>query len=126
MLIQNLKQPCWEFVWECSCYVHIQKKTIRNAWGYSVKKLRNLIRSEISLKVPQTGWNNIYDLKSALFTGIAKTVFVILSMDIMPASEKPRLRKPIIFNHTVLPCIKIIFMECSFIRRKVRRWENEF
>jgi glutamine amidotransferase len=28
-----------------------------------------------SLKVPQTGWNNIYDLKSALFTGIAENSF---------------------------------------------------
>jgi len=29
-----------------------------------------------ALKVPQVGWNNLYDLKSVLFTGISNTDFV--------------------------------------------------
>ncbi len=45
------------------------------------------------LKVPQIGWNNIYDLKSALFQGLRKTAIVILCMAIMPALGETTIAK---------------------------------
>ena len=39
----------------------------------TVKKFKP--RPEDKLKVPQMGWNNIYDLKSALFTGVRENCY---------------------------------------------------
>ncbi|PKD16103.1 imidazole glycerol phosphate synthase subunit HisH [Salegentibacter salinarum] len=38
----------------------------------------NVVKFDNKLKVPQIGWNRIYDLKSELFTGISEQEFVYL------------------------------------------------
>ena len=66
----------WDLSGYAIAYVCIPKKMIHNAWVFSAKVLKNLIRLEnIPLKVPQMGWNNIYDLKSVLFKGVPENSY---------------------------------------------------
>jgi imidazole glycerol-phosphate synthase subunit HisH len=76
VLIQNLKQPvlgvCLGMQLLCT---HSEENDVEclGIFQESVRKFRPT--PEQALKVPQTGWNNIYDLKSALFNGIPENSF---------------------------------------------------
>jgi imidazole glycerol-phosphate synthase subunit HisH len=75
-LIQNLKQPvlgvCLGMQLLCS---HSEENDTEclGIFGERVKKFQPVAGQ--ALKVPQTGWNNIYDLQSALFAGVAENSF---------------------------------------------------
>jgi imidazole glycerol-phosphate synthase subunit HisH len=71
LLIQNLQQPvlgvCLGMQLLCA---HSEENNTQclGIFRETIKKFTPL--PDEPLKVPQTGWNNIYDLKSELFTGI--------------------------------------------------------
>jgi glutamine amidotransferase len=75
-LIQSLQQPvlgvCLGMQLLCAHSDENDTKCI-GVFSETVKKFNPY--PDESLKVPQMGWNNIYDLKSDLFTGIAENSY---------------------------------------------------
>jgi imidazole glycerol-phosphate synthase subunit HisH len=73
LLIQNLQQPvlgvCLGMQLLCAYSEENDTKCI-GIFSEAVKKFKPSAKQ--LLKVPQMGWNNIYDLKSDLFTGITE------------------------------------------------------
>ena len=76
LLIQNLRQPvlglCLGMQLLCAHSEENDTSCI-GIFNETVKKFSPF--EDQHLKVPQVGWNNIYDLKSALFTGIPQNSF---------------------------------------------------
>jgi glutamine amidotransferase len=76
LLIQNLRQPvlgvCLGMQLLCSYSEENDTKCI-GIFGEKVKKFIPLDNQP--LKVPQMGWNNIYDLKSDLFAGVPENSY---------------------------------------------------
>ena len=76
LLIQNLRQPvlgvCLGMQLLCAHSEENDTSCI-GIFNETVKKFSPFEGQH--LKVPQVGWNNIYDLKSALFTGIPQNSF---------------------------------------------------
>jgi imidazole glycerol-phosphate synthase subunit HisH len=76
LLIQNLRQPvlgiCLGMQLLCSFSEENNTRCL-GIFNETIKKFDHL--SDASLKVPQIGWNNIYDLKTALFTGIPENSY---------------------------------------------------
>lgn len=75
-LIKNLHQPvlgvCLGMQLLCT-YSEENKTQCIGIFDETVKKF--LPQEGQHLKVPQVGWNNIYDLKSGLFTGVPQNSF---------------------------------------------------
>jgi glutamine amidotransferase len=75
-LIKNLRQPvlgiCLGMQLLCTYSEENETRCI-GVFDETVKKF--LPREDQHLKVPQVGWNNIYDLKSGLFTGVPQNSF---------------------------------------------------
>lgn len=75
-LIKNLQQPvlgvCLGMQLLCA-YSEENKTQCIGIFDETVKKFSP--REGQHLKVPQVGWNNIYDLKSGLFTGVPQNSF---------------------------------------------------
>jgi glutamine amidotransferase len=75
-LIKNLRQPvlgvCLGMQLLCA-YSEENETPCIGIFDETVKKF--LPREDQHLKVPQVGWNNIYDLKSGLFTGVPENSF---------------------------------------------------
>jgi glutamine amidotransferase len=75
-LIQNLRQPvlgvCLGMQLLCT---HSEENNTEclGVFNESVKKFQPL--KDEPLKVPQMGWNNIYDLKSGVFEGVAENSY---------------------------------------------------
>jgi imidazole glycerol-phosphate synthase subunit HisH len=76
LLIKSLEQPvlgiCLGMQLLCK-YSEENDTDCLGVFDETVKKFKPL--PEESLKVPQTGWNNIYDLKTGLFSGISENSF---------------------------------------------------
>jgi imidazole glycerol-phosphate synthase subunit HisH len=68
--MQLLCQHSEENDTDCIGVVPIQLKKFRTLINVNVADQNNL------LKVPQIGWNSIYDLKSSLFNGIAEKSYI--------------------------------------------------
>ena len=75
-LIKNLHQPvlgvCLGMQLLCAYSEENETRCI-GIFDQTVKKFSPL--EDQHLKVPQVGWNNIYDLKSELFTGVPESSF---------------------------------------------------
>jgi len=75
-LIKNLRQPvlgvCLGMQLLCA-YSEENETPCIGIFDETVKKF--LPREDQHLKVPQVGWNNIYDLKTGLFTGVPENSF---------------------------------------------------
>lgn len=73
-LIKELKQPvlgiCVGMQLLCD---HSQE---RDTAGLGVFDVRVKRFPDAGIKIPQIGWNNIYDLKSALFTGLKENSYI--------------------------------------------------
>jgi imidazole glycerol-phosphate synthase subunit HisH len=79
-IIPTLKQPvlgiCVGMQLLCK-YSEENNTNCLNVLPYRVKRFPTLASTSVaSLKVPQVGWNNIYDLKSPLLNGIPENSFV--------------------------------------------------
>jgi glutamine amidotransferase len=76
LLIKSLEQPvlgiCLGMQLLCK-YSEENDTECLGIFDETVKKFKPL--PEEPLKVPQTGWNNIYDLKTGLFSGIQENSF---------------------------------------------------
>jgi len=76
LLIKNLRQPvlgvCLGMQLLCT-YSEENNTRCIGIFNETVKKFSP--GEDQHLKVPQVGWNNIYDLKSALFTGVPQNSF---------------------------------------------------
>jgi glutamine amidotransferase len=75
-LIRNLKQPvlgiCLGMQLLCT-FSEENNTECLGVFGETVKKLSP--PDATGFKVPQTGWNNIFDLKSGLFTGVTENSY---------------------------------------------------
>jgi glutamine amidotransferase len=75
VLIRGLRQPvlgiCLGMQLMCS-YSEENDTECLGIFGETVKKFAPI---EASLKVPQIGWNNIFELKSKLFDGVAENSY---------------------------------------------------
>ena len=75
-LIQNLEQPVLGVClgMQLLCAHSEENDTIcLGVFNETVKKF--IPYQDLPLKVPQMGWNNIYDLKSPLFTGVQENTY---------------------------------------------------
>ena len=76
LLIKNLQQPvlgvCLGMQLLCT-YSEENDTNCIGVFGETVKKFIPV--ADYPLKVPQMGWNNIYDLKSDLFTGVPENSY---------------------------------------------------
>jgi glutamine amidotransferase len=76
ILIQNLQQPvlgvCLGMQLLCAHSEENETKCL-GIFSETVKKF--IPHDQVPLKVPQVGWNNIYDLDSALFNGITENSY---------------------------------------------------
>ena len=76
ILIKDLSQPvlgvCLGMQLLCA---HSEENNTECLGIFSEKVKRFAPSASEHLKVPQMGWNNIYDLKSALFTGVSEDSF---------------------------------------------------
>ena len=76
LLIQNLHQPvlgvCLGMQLLCA---HSEENDTRCIGIFSETVKKFIPASDQQFKVPQTGWNNIYDLKSELFTGVPENSY---------------------------------------------------
>ena len=75
-VIKNLTQPllgiCLGMQLMCS-YSSENDTSCMNIFDVPVKRF---VTNDSSVKIPQIGWNNIYDLKSALFNGVPENSFM--------------------------------------------------
>ncbi len=76
LLIKSLEQPVLGICLGMQLLCRHSEENDTECLGIfdeTVKKFKPL--PEETLKVPQTGWNNIYDLKTELFSGISENSF---------------------------------------------------
>lgn len=77
-VIKNLKQPvlgiCLGMQLMCK-HSEENDTSCMNIFDVAVKRFTT---SDPAIKIPQIGWNNIYDLKSPLFAGISENSFMYL------------------------------------------------
>jgi glutamine amidotransferase len=73
-VIKSLKQPVLGVCLGMQLLCEFSEENSTNCLGILPYKVR-LFRDE-NLKVPQMGWNNIFDLKSDLFAGVAENSHV--------------------------------------------------
>ena len=76
VLIRNLKQPVLGVCLGMQLLCRHSEENDTECLGIFSEQVKKFQPAPGQfLKVPQTGWNNIYDLKSALFTGIAENSY---------------------------------------------------
>jgi len=70
LLIKNLKQPVLGICLGMQLMCKYSEENDTECLGIFDEEVRRFKAEGLRLKVPQIGWNNIYDLKSKLFEGI--------------------------------------------------------
>lgn len=70
-VIKNLKQPVLGVCLGMQLMCKYSEENDTECLGIFDEKVKKFIPNNESLKVPQIGWNNIYDLKSDLFKNVA-------------------------------------------------------
>ncbi len=76
ILIQNLKQPVLGVCLGMQLLCAHSEENETECLGIFSETVKKFIPAEDKpLKVPQIGWNNIYDLNSRLFTGVTENSF---------------------------------------------------
>ena len=71
LLIKDLKQPVLGICLGMQLMCSYSEENETDCLGIFPEKVKKFDASGSELKVPQIGWNNIYDLKTALFSNIA-------------------------------------------------------
>ena len=113
-LILQLKQPVLGICLGMQLMCKFSEENNTQCLGIFDEQVAKFNPGEEQLKIPQIGWNNIYDLQSGLF------------MDILPPMACILLLQQIMASRIVRHCTRIIFMEYNFIQKKVLRWGNKF
>src|SRR5450432_1051681 len=112
ILIKNLQQPvlgvCLGMQLLCT-HSEENNTACLGIFGEIVKKFNP--GADDPLKVPQMGWNNIYDLSSGLFTDVPENSFCYFVHGYYAGLGEPRLQKPTMCSHIVQHYIKTIFTE---------------
>ena len=75
-VIKDLKQPVFGICVGMQLLCEHSEENDTDCLGIVPVKVKKFKSSDQTLKVPQIGWNNIYDLKSALFTNIDEGSFI--------------------------------------------------
>jgi len=77
LLIQNLQQPVLGVCLGMQLLCAHSEENDTKCMGIFHETVRKFIPSvnESTLKVPQMGWNNIYNLKTSLFTGVPENSY---------------------------------------------------
>jgi len=75
-LIRELTQPVLGICLGMQLMCNYTEENNTECIGIFNEKVKLFIPGETNEKVPQTGWNNIFDLKSPLFTGILEHAYV--------------------------------------------------
>ncbi len=78
------------------------------------------------IKVPQIGWNNIFNLKTDLFKDLPENSFCYFVHGYYAALVSIPLLQPIIFNPIVQRCTRVIFMAHSSTPKKAQKPENRY
>ena len=73
-VIKTLKQPVLGVCLGMQLLCEFSEENSTECLGILPYKVRRF--SDANLKVPQMGWNNIFDLKSPLFAGVAENSYV--------------------------------------------------
>jgi glutamine amidotransferase len=70
-LIRGLKQPVLGICLGMQLMCSYSEENDTTCLGIFEEKVRRFEPGDVSLKTPQIGWNNIYDLRTPLFEGVA-------------------------------------------------------
>lgn len=71
VLIKNLKQPVLGICLGLQLMCRYSEENDTACLGIFDEEVKRFKVEGVGLKIPQIGWNNIYDLKSNLFSGVA-------------------------------------------------------
>jgi glutamine amidotransferase len=74
-VIKNLKQPVLGICLGMQLMCKYSEENATDCLGIFNEKVKKFQVQHSELKVPQIGWNNIYDLKTPLFRGLADNSF---------------------------------------------------
>ena len=69
-LIRGLRQPVLGICLGMQLMCSYSEENDTTCLGIFEEKVRRFVPADASLKIPQIGWNNIYDLSSPLFEGV--------------------------------------------------------
>jgi glutamine amidotransferase len=72
VLIKNLKQPVLGICLGMQLMCRYSEENDTACLGIFDEEVKRFKVEGVGLKIPQIGWNNIYDLKSSLFSGVAE------------------------------------------------------
>ena len=75
VLIKNLAQPVLGICLGMQLMCGYSEENDTDCLGIFDEKVKRFKAEGLGFKIPQIGWNNIYDLKSNLFTGVAEESF---------------------------------------------------
>ena len=71
VLIRGLQQPVLGICLGMQLMCSYSEENDTTCLGIFEEKVRRFVPADASLKTPQIGWNNIYDLRTPLFEGVA-------------------------------------------------------
>lgn len=77
-LIINLKQPVLGICLGMQLMCRHSKENDTTCMSIFDVEVKQFVTSHPALKIPQIGWNNIYNLRSPLFTGVPENTYVYL------------------------------------------------
>jgi len=72
VLMRELRQPVFGICLGMQLMCSYSEENDTGCLGIFEEKVRKFAPGETGLKVPQIGWNNIYDLETPLFEGVAE------------------------------------------------------
>jgi len=75
-VIKDLKQPVFGICVGMQLLCNHSEENDTKCLGIVPVKVKKFKRNQQVIKVPQIGWNNIYNLKSELFKGIENKSFI--------------------------------------------------
>lgn len=78
VLIKELRQPVLGICLGMQLLCNFSEERNTKCMGVFDTDVKKFITQDISLKIPQIGWNTIYDLQSGLFKNIAENSFMYL------------------------------------------------
>jgi len=125
-VLVNLKQPVLGICLGMQLMCSYSEENDTQCLGIFDEKVKKFISNGRDYKIPQIGWNNIYDLKTPLFNGLNERSYCYFVHGYYAALGNHSIATTNYILPIVLACIRIIFTGYNFTRRKARMPENRY
>ena len=123
-IIKDLKQPVLGICLGMQLMCRYSEEGNADCLGIFDTDVKRFIPQKHEDKVPHMGWNTITNTKEGLFNKQLENQFVYFVHSFYVPVNEFTAAKLITYIHSVLLCIKIIFMPPNFILKKVDKWEK--